>query len=279
MPVPSVSLELLKKEIGFPTGKTDAPERFVQAVPRISRYLALLDILGDIQLYCSAIQTIQDRMGPRSIVELPYPGSMRDFTMLRDTIEHRLLAYNPIDNSTEEQVCWAVALIFTHCVIFPLPNRGPLDVLLDRLIALLQILGEHGQGAVDDAFLLWVSIIGAMACQPTNETQKLLFLDNLTSLTREMGFVSWSQLENLLHDFVWLDRACGTGGQAVWTMLSSSVREAEDVPRQAPLRSSARSTAQHARARTLRPNAPCTARAAPWHSTAFLSTDSEGYKV
>ncbi len=279
MPVPIVCHKLLKKEIGVRRSETEVQESFIQAVPRISKCRPLLDIFCDIQLYCSGIQSVQDRMGPGSTVILPYPTSMRDFTTLRDTIEHRLLAYNPVDNSTEEQICWAVAVIFTHCVIYPLPNRGPLDTLLDRLIAMLQILDEHDDGAVDGVFLVWVSMIGAMACQPTDEDRRGFFLESLTSFTLEMGILSWIELKSILHDFLWLDRACETGGLTIWKMVSSSPPETVGPRRRSRFDSDTGGPAQQGKVRTLMRITPgaCTASAAPMRSAAFLSTYNEGH--
>ncbi|KAJ9609631.1 hypothetical protein H2200_005959 [Cladophialophora chaetospira] len=230
MPIPTARLDVLRGDKRLLRGETAFQARLIQAVPRISCYGPLLDILCDLHMYCSWIQTLQDEMEPELGVKLPYPDSIRDFTMLRDTIEHRLLTYETTDNSMEEQICWTVALIFTHCVIFPLPNRGPLETLLGRLRRLLRSTGLHEHGNVDETFLAWVSMIGAMACSPTEEDRRQFFLECLVSYTAAVPVASWFQLKGILQRFLWLDRACDTGGQAIWEMLPSFGPSTEDGP-------------------------------------------------
>ncbi|KIW66717.1 hypothetical protein PV04_06021 [Phialophora macrospora] len=206
----------------------DVRDKFVQALPRTSDYTPFLDILSDMCVYCSWIQAVQDQMEPGSVAHELYTPLIRDLSVLRDTIEHRLLAYRCTGNSIEEQLCWAAALIFTHCVIYPLPNRQPLDILLDRLMASLGgLVVEH----VDEGrpFLVWVSMIGAMACQPADQARTPFFSERLTTYAAAAGVSSWFQLRGLLGDFLWLDRACGMGGLTIWDRSSNPVTDLDGL--------------------------------------------------
>lgn len=232
MPIPTARLDLLKEDVRLMRNETDFRERFTKAVPQIAHCRPLLDVLCDINIYCSWVQNVQDDMAPELRVKLPYQDSMRDFTMLRDTIEHRLLAYKPIGDSIEEEVCWAVSLIFTHCVIFPVPNRRPLEILLDRLRVLLPSISSDTDEIVDETFFAWVAVIGAMACAPADEDRRRFFLESVVSYTNAADVVSWSQLKSRLQRFLWLDRACDIGGRAIWEMLLSLRPDARDIQRQ-----------------------------------------------
>jgi hypothetical protein len=139
--------------------------------------------------------------------------------MLRDVIEHRLLAYGFVDGSHAERLCHTVALIFAHCVIYPLPNRAPLEILLDRLVALLSALKGTEDESFAEEFLAWAMLIGAMACGSVDDGRILFFLAGLRSLAGSLGVASWQQLKSLVGDFLWLHRACDAGGSAVWEML------------------------------------------------------------
>jgi hypothetical protein len=227
--IPSVRWRFLTEKIASSRGglERNVRDKFVQALPRTSDYRPLLDILSDISVYCSWIQNVQGQIEPGSMAHQPSTPLIQDLAVLRDTIEHRLLAYTCIGNSIEEQLCWTTTLIFTHCVIYPLPNREPLEVLLDRLMASLGMLdAQHvGDGR---PFLVWVSMIGAMACPPTDWARTRFFSDRLRIYVAAAGISSWFQLRRLLGGFLWLDRACGIGGVTVWDRLSNPVTDLDE---------------------------------------------------
>ena len=188
---------------------------FDQALPQLSDYDELSEIFCQIRLFCTWIQTAHDLMLAESMVKDPCPQLMSDLAMLRDVIEHRLLAYKSVDSSAEEQLCWTAGLIFTHCVIYPLPNRKPLEILLDRLVDLLR----EDDGA-DRELMVWAAMIGAMACHTANGRRRQFFLGRLVKHLGLMEITSWSRLRNLLRGFLWLDRACDAGGMAIWDIVS-----------------------------------------------------------
>ena len=200
----------------------DLRRRWIQSLPVMGFEHSLVDIFCDIRIYCTWIQVVQKHTEPESIVDDPCPSLVRDLGMLRDAIEHRLLAYKSIDISVEEQLCWTVALIFTHCVIYPLPNRAPLEILLDRLVASLRVLVELESDSIDPGFLVWVMVVGAMACHSSNGAKREFFLESLRSYASVLRIDSWLQLKSVLQDHLWIDRACDDGGIAVWNMASHS---------------------------------------------------------
>ncbi|EXJ58220.1 hypothetical protein A1O7_05645 [Cladophialophora yegresii CBS 114405] len=234
MDIPSSRWRLVSKEVAASRGsiEKDVRDKFVQALPRasLSPYASLLDILSNIRVFCTCVQTMQGQMepGPGSTAQDPCTLLLRDLSALRDRIEHRLLAYTFVGHSLGEQLCWTTALIFTHCVIYPLPNREPVEILLGRLMASLHILDvDHPD--VGRPFLIWVCMIGAMACPAAaDRTRTRFFSERLNAYAAaEGGISSWSQLRRLLKGFLWLDRACEDGGLAVWSGLSSPVTELE----------------------------------------------------
>ena len=180
----------------------------------------LLDILSDIRFYCTWCHALQDGLEVVPTVVERYPRlSIGGLMALRDSIEHRLLSYKFIDNSVEEQLCWTVTLIFEHCVIYPLPNRKPLDTLLDRLRALIRMLDTAGRGQEDVVFMTWMSTVAAMACHVSDETRTRFFLEMLRTRVDGLGISSWAQMKSLLTGFFWLDRACDPGGLEIWRRL------------------------------------------------------------
>jgi len=191
-------------------------------MPPLSNYAALLDILSEIRFYCTWFHTMQDTLEPGLTVGGRCPPSIGDLATLRDSIEHRLLAYMITDNSVEEQLCWTIALIFTQCVIYPLPNRQPLEILLDRLVTSLCTMDTSDHDDAHDSFLAWVSMIAAMACHASDKARRRLFLIRLRECVTRLGVSSWVQLRSLLQGFLWLDRACDAGGLVVWGMLAES---------------------------------------------------------
>ncbi|ETI22800.1 hypothetical protein G647_06876 [Cladophialophora carrionii CBS 160.54] len=200
MDMPSSRWRLLSKETtSLRNGvEKDVRDRFIRALLRTSDYTPLLVILSDIRVYCICVKTLHGQMEPGSTAHEPSPPLSRDLSVLRDTIEHRLLAYTFVDDSVDEQLCQTTALIFTHFVIYPLPNREPLEILLDRLMASLR-----------RPLLVWVSTIGAMACPAAaDRTRTRFFSKRLTAYAAAEGISSWSQLRRLLEGFLWLDRAC-----------------------------------------------------------------------
>ncbi|KIW69965.1 hypothetical protein PV04_02277 [Phialophora macrospora] len=220
---------LARKDV-FSSGDDPEPHgKFPQFLRRGSNLGRLLDVLSDIRFYCAWCHILQDRLQLDPIAVERHPRlSIAGLAALRDSIEHRLLSYKFIDNSVEEQLCWTVTLVFTHCVVYPLPNRKPSDTLLDRLRALIRTLDMAARDQEDIVFMTWMSTVAAMACHDSDETRQRLFLETLRTCVDRLAISSWAQMKFFLTGFLWLDRACDTGGLEIWRRLVTlgSVSEA-----------------------------------------------------
>lgn len=181
-----------------------------------------LDILRDIRIYCDWIEPGRSR-GHEDVVDAvpgspPPAPSTRHLIALRNLIEYRLLAY-PSQGASEE-LCRMAALIFAHGVIFPLPDRAPLRLLVANL---LQSLRDY-DGA-DVPFLLWVSMMGALAA---DTTERGFFIDRFMSCTAKLCLSSWADVKDILCDYLWLDSACDAGGTTIWSTESYIERDSYD---------------------------------------------------
>jgi hypothetical protein len=229
------NFDLARKDV-FSFGSDPEPHgKFPKFLRRGSNLGILLGILSDIRFYCAWCHALQDRLevDPTAVERHPRL-SIEALVVLRDSIEHRLLSYKFIDKSVEERLCWTVALIFAHCVVYPLPNRKPSDTLLDRLRQLIRTLDLASRGPEDLVFMTWISTVAAMACHVSDETRQRFFLETLRTCVDGLGITSWAQMKFFLTGFFWLDRACDPGGLEVWrrVMALGSVSQDTTVPSQ-----------------------------------------------
>ena len=214
--IPASAVEFLQQRIAplrLAAGQIYGPDLFLQRGILLAES-PLMDIILDIHIELAFIQA-------KKITGVipPWMPSLNDLALLRDLIVHRLLAFTPTTDSIEEQLCHTATLIFTNCVLYPLPNRAPFDILLERLRASLRMI-ERQRVDVDDAFLVWAAMVGAMACQATDESRRQFFLARLRLRMTRLGLSSWMQLKGVLDGFLWLEQACDAGGLAIWGMLS-----------------------------------------------------------
>lgn len=224
-------------------------DMFAKALPGIANHTRLLDVVYDIRIFCAWVEAVQIQAvaSPTSVSakgENSYTPTIQDMSMLRDLIEHSLLSYEFIENSLDEQLCWTVCLIFVHCVVYPLPNRAPLEILLDRLIGLssqsIKLRREERRGTNLDptlstsactiSFHAWAAMIGAMACHPTDSSRRNVFFAQFRAALAALDALSssWKPVKSLVQQFIWLDRACDKGGLAIFEACREYVDDGAD---------------------------------------------------
>jgi hypothetical protein len=213
-------LHSIRQDFGYSQRASALQGRFEVVFARPSTYATLLDILSDIRLYCILCSEVLEHSGadvmPSGVPRLTWIGKL---SVLRDLVERRLLSYQFADGSIDERLCWTVSAIFVHCVIYPLPTRKPLDILLSRLLTLLDEFDTEFQGETLRALVAWASVIGAMACDDSGEAMRRLFLERLRGCIDRTGMSSLAQIKPILQGFLWLDQACEVGVIQIWGML------------------------------------------------------------
>ena len=157
-----------------------------------------------------------------------FMSSTEDLTTLRNLIEYRLLAYAPDRDDTVGNLAHTAALLFMHGVIFPLPSRLPMEMLIQRLNYFFPAQGKylHTQLRRTEElhFLVQVLMIGALATSDVDTQERSFFVEQLAVLSREVGITSWAGCQIILEEYTWVDWGCNTGGIAVWRMVSKHDR-------------------------------------------------------
>ncbi|KAJ9613538.1 hypothetical protein H2200_003480 [Cladophialophora chaetospira] len=187
------------------------------------RGLSLLESLEDLHILCCWITSVLDRenqhvsAGSQGVI-FPSMPSTEDLTTLRTLIEHRLLSFVPDPDDRFELLAHTAAMIFMHGVVFPLPNRSPMQMLIQRLVDGFQDLQLHLRELEEQRFLLWVLMMGAMATSDA-EAERLFFVERLAVLIGQVGISSWEDLKTVLSGYLWVDWGCDAGAKAVWRMM------------------------------------------------------------
>ena len=158
-----------------------------------------------IELFCARISRAQD---------------LAQLATYRNLIQYRLLSIQPDTGDERRQVCRLGALIFSYGVVYPLPDRGPLDTLTAQLKGMLQFQEILD---LDNDVLLWLNMIAVMAAVGTSEMDWLAL--NLAHLSDAMQVRSWQDVRKLMHTYLWSDQACNKGGSDIWQCVAAVVQD------------------------------------------------------
>jgi hypothetical protein len=168
----------------------------------------------------------------------PFSLSSGEINRARVAVQHRLVSLPP-DNEviiepsilslSELNIYECVrltALIFGVAVVHPIPN--PHNVLVELVRRLkISIVGldkEIGNFAMElSGVLLWMMVLGGIAS--SDKPERPWFVSQLALIVRKLRLMDWGGVEDILESFLWLESACGKGGQELWdeTIASSYI--------------------------------------------------------
>lgn len=123
--------------------------------------------------------------------------------------------------SNQYEACIAAVKIYSIAVTFPVPNaRRIMQQLVERLKqALVPLVLEKNKNDDSDLFL-WMLVLGGVAALQSLE--RVWFIEQLEALVREWVVdTSWTRVERIMKQFLWLDSACGQGGKMLWAEVMS----------------------------------------------------------
>jgi Fungal specific transcription factor domain len=142
----------------------------------------------------------------------------------RTAIQHKLLTLPAVDElnfpegdaETPPNVyecCRLTAMIYSVAVVYPVPNSYDLlQELVKRLKTAIEVLDVYNRDL--DGILLWILVLGGIAA--LDKPERPWFTSQLHLLSRRIGVADWDTVEDKLESFLWLDSACGSGGQMLW---------------------------------------------------------------
>ena len=114
------------------------------------------------------------------------------------------------------------ALLFSSCVLFPLPaSTGTVQRLVKMIKTSVEDLPL--ETVLDSAapMVLWVLILGAISCDiMTEQDTKTWYNRRLEAILRLTGAKSWPQIKRMLVTFLWMDGACDEGALRVLEVLN-----------------------------------------------------------
>lgn len=170
------------------------------------------DLLLDMRMYC--------RLLNRSYDDLQTALSSWEMNIQRNLIQYRLLSLP----RGEDEICRLAALIFSHGVIFPLARMHPLRILVRQLVAEMERHVEWDDNPSE--FLLWVTVVGGIAA--AGSLREGFYLRALKRLATDLHVVGYGDLRDIMHNYLWLDRACDNGATQLW-MRAMSVGEESPI--------------------------------------------------
>jgi hypothetical protein len=143
------------------------------------------------------------------------------------------------DSATEAQppptVCFAeviksAALLFALAVTFPVSNPEPVEVVVGRLKAALENVGDDASisNAHQDIYV-WACMLGALGASDAPQKDwfvSQLALQELERTGRTPGASqcsSWDEVYQVFARFLWLDMACNTAAQELWLQVQEKM--------------------------------------------------------
>ncbi|KAI1491711.1 hypothetical protein F5X96DRAFT_451681 [Biscogniauxia mediterranea] len=166
-------------------------------------------ILLDLQLCCRLMNQYAQRLdaGEKS-------PSVEMIASYRDIFQYRFLSL-PRD-TPGTRVCQSAVMVFILGVTFPFPVHQPIAAAVQALQSALENpLFTSNQTS---EFLFWATMVGAIAAvtdQPDDPTANW-YLSEVGRLSKELRLESWDAAKDILHHYVWLDRACDPGAIMIW---------------------------------------------------------------
>lgn len=167
------------------------------------------DLLLDMRLYC--------RLLNRSYDDVQTALLSWEMNVQRNLIQYRLLSLS----RGQDEICRLAALIFSNGVIFPIARKHPLQILVKQLVAELERRVDWDDKSSE--FLLWVTVVGGLAA--TGSVREEFYLRALKRLATDLCVTGYDDLRGIMHDYLWLDRACDGGASKLWNRAMSAGQE------------------------------------------------------
>lgn len=152
--------------------------------------------------------------------------TLQDIVDRRTAIQHGLLSLRPgseMEPATSPSLsvyecCRLTALIYSTAVVFPIPNSWK---ALQKLVKELKTAIGQTEMIYDDCnanLLLWMLVLGGTAAEGKQE--RPWYVEQLGYYARTKGIEDWEDVEDTMHEFLWLSSACRPAGMKLWAEVS-----------------------------------------------------------
>jgi hypothetical protein len=150
---------------------------------------------------------------------------------MRDRAHLHLLAlptaavlFGPLKSSGIYDCCRYAALLFSSCVLFPMPNSTGIPI---RLIKEIKTCVDQASFVALVAegtrpFFIWVLMLIAIAAAGLPEQQWAK--ERLTDLLTVEGVSKWNEIKKIVESFLWMEFACDGGAMDLWDDIAGHVR-------------------------------------------------------
>jgi hypothetical protein len=182
----------------------------------LSTIVAIVDLTVIIDCHCRGVKLIEDQT---------------KFIDQRNAVQHRLLSLpsglelkEGAVKSTSVYECTRLAcMIYGSGVTFPLPSvTGVFHRLASTLKTELETSRADPCWLFSSKALLWILVFGGIAARGTKE--RSWYVQNMLTVTSVMKLVTWKAISTELKNFLWLDSACDSAGQELWSEVNSLER-------------------------------------------------------
>ena len=150
--------------------------------------------------------------------------TLGEIARTRTAIQKRLLllpsdeelSVMPLFSPCLYEACRLAGLIFSIAVVFPVPKTyATLRTLSLRLkVSIEKSEIVRSRSSEVQYVLLWMLILGGVAA--LNKAERPWFVSQLVALVRILE-IDWDGVEEIMENFLWLESACGSGGQLLWS--------------------------------------------------------------
>ncbi|KAK5046407.1 hypothetical protein LTR84_008209 [Exophiala bonariae] len=146
------------------------------------------------------------------------PPALYDIVEFRTFVQHCLLSLQPrisVPLDTPDytyEACRLSTLIYSDINIWPLPKSSNIRPRLSQHLKL--VLSERAgaeAGAISKDFLLWISMMGAIAARHTEHEQYFLEL-----LARDARTLTWDDFRKTMLEFLWCDFVVAPLARPLW---------------------------------------------------------------
>ena len=117
------------------------------------------------------------------------------------------------------ECCRLTAVIYGIAVIYPIPSsQSPLQTLVQQLRAAIENSALESNNADCSGVTIWMLVLGGIAA--LDKPERPWFVSHLALLVARLD-LDWTGVQEILGTFLWLDSACGAGGQHLWDEVLS----------------------------------------------------------
>lgn len=153
--------------------------------------------------------------------------SLGALSKIRTSVQHRLLSLPTADEINDlsptqsielniYETCRLTAVIYGVAIIFPIPNSyNALQELVQRLKTSIEVCKVDRLAITLPDFLLWILVLGGIAA--LEKPQRPWYVAQLAKLAKKTDIYDWERIVEKLSHFLWLESACGPGGQRLWS--------------------------------------------------------------